>query len=146
MDKRFVLEVPNDIRAIERAVEVVVGRCQTCEAHARRFRFNFRVALSEALSNAMLYGNGPDPRKRVQVHVSVNQIRVVARVTDQGNGFDPCAVADPTIPENLMEPGGRGLFLMRELLDEVHYNDRGNSVTLILHLGESQGLDEAATA
>ena len=147
MEHSFILEVPNDVRAIERAVEVVVGRCQTCsDGESRRFRLNFRVALAEALANAMLYGNGPDPAKRVQVHVNVTSLAVSARVTDQGNGFDPDAVEDPTTPENLVRPGGRGLFLMRQLLDEVHYNERGNSVTLILRLGGDGRLGEAASA
>ena len=146
MEKSFVLEVPNDVRAIERAVELVVGRCQTCESHARRFRLNFRVALAEALSNAMLYGNGSDPAKRVRVEVSVSNVLVSAQVTDQGIGFDPASVADPTIPENLTRTGGRGLFLMRQLLDEVRYNDRGNSVTLVLRLDQAAQLGEAASA
>ncbi|UCC26125.1 MAG: ATP-binding protein [Gemmatimonadales bacterium] len=146
METTFVLEVPNDLRAIERAVDLVVGRCQTCESQARRFRLNFRVALAEALANAMLYGNGSDPHKRVRVDVTVNDAEVSARVTDQGAGFDPDAVEDPTTPENLMRPGGRGLFLMRQLLDEVRFNDRGNSVTLILRLEESASFDEAASA
>lgn len=146
METSFVLEIPNDLRAIERAVDLVVGRCQTCEAHARRFRLNFRVALTEALANAMLYGNGSDPGKRVRVDVAVTTHRVSARVTDQGNGFDPDAVEDPTTPENITRPGGRGLFLMRKLLDEVRYNDRGNSVTLVLRLDETASFDEAASA
>ena len=141
MESTFVLEVPNDLRAIERAVDLVVGRCQTCEHHASRFRLNFRVALTEALANAMLYGNGADPHKRVRVDVTVNESEVLARVTDQD------AVEDPTTPENLMRPGGRGLFLMRQLLDEVRYNDRGNSVTLVLRLEEeAASFDEAASA
>jgi serine/threonine-protein kinase RsbW len=146
MERSFVVEVPNDVRAIERTVELVVRRCQTCEEKARRFHLNFRVGLAEALANAMLYGNGSDPAKRVRVEVTVSQLRVSARVTDQGDGFDPSAVEDPTTPENLLRPGGRGLFLMRQLLDEVRYNDRGNSVTLVLQLEEQTSFDEAATA
>lgn len=146
METSFVLEIPNDLRAIERAVDLVVGRCQTCESHARRFRLNFRVALAEALANAMLYGNGSDPAKRVRVDVTVSDHQVTARVTDQGAGFDPTAVDDPTTPDNIRKPGGRGLFLMRQLLDEVRFNDRGNSVTLVLHLHETASFDEVASA
>jgi len=146
MERSFVVEVPNDVRAIERTVELVVRRCQTCEEKARRFHLNFRVGLAEALANAMLYGNGSDPAKRVRVEVTVSRLRVSARVTDQGDGFDPSSVEDPTTPENLLRPGGRGLFLMRQLLDEVRYNDRGNSVTLVLQLEEQAPFDEAASA
>ncbi|MEX2467569.1 MAG: ATP-binding protein [Gemmatimonadota bacterium] len=130
----IVLELPSDIRSIERTVDYVMLRCRDCRAQARRLDLNFRVGLTEALSNAMLYGNGHDPCKRVRVEITVGRGRLEARVTDQGNGFDPTAVPDPTEPSNLTKPCGRGLFLMRKLLDEVWYNDRGNQVTLVLRL------------
>jgi serine/threonine-protein kinase RsbW len=145
-DVAFILEIPNSLHAIPRAVELVVGRCQTCESQARKFRFNFRVALTEALSNAMLYGNAGDPCKSVRLDVRLTNGRLWAQVTDQGAGFDPCAVEDPTLPENLTRPGGRGLFLMRKLLDEVHFNDCGNSVTLVMEVEGRPPLDEAASA
>jgi serine/threonine-protein kinase RsbW len=107
---------------------------------------NFRVGLTEALSNAMLYGNGHDPSKRVRVEISVDNGAITARITDQGCGFDPAAVPDPTAPENLMKPGGRGLFLMRELLDEVKFNDEGNCVTLVLRLESGTSLEGGAPA
>ncbi len=119
--------------------------CLSCVEQASRLNLNFRVGLTEALSNAMLYGNGDDPTKRVLVEVTVLERRVVARVIDQGSGFDPNRVPDPTLPENLTRPCGRGLFLMRELLDEVSFNDRGNEVTLVLRL-ESDGLEGGVPA
>lgn len=146
MERSFVVEVPNDVRAIERVVELVVRRCRTCESTARKFHLNFRVGLAEALANAMLYGNGDDPAKRVRVDVTISQVRVSARVTDQGDGFDPGSVEDPTTPENLLRPGGRGLFLMRQLMDEVRYNERGNSVTLVMMLEDVPPFGEAASA
>ncbi len=146
MSDELVLELPTDLGSIERAVDYVMERCGACEAHGRRLRFNFRVALTEALSNAMLYGNGHDPAKRVRVEVVARGGRIEARVTDQGTGFDPDSVPDPTTPENLTRPCGRGLFLMRELLDEVVFNDRGNQVTLVLRLDEDGALEGGARA
>lgn len=136
MENDLVLELPSDVRSIEHAVEYVVRRCHACERHAHRLRLNFRVGLTEALSNAMLYGNAHDPSKRVRVEVTVSEGAIQARITDQGRGFDPCTVPDPTCPDNIMKSGGRGLFLMRQLLDEVHYNDMGNQVTLVLRLDQ----------
>ena len=144
MDSDLVLEIPSDVRGIEEAVEYVMGRCVSCESRARKLRLNFRVGLTEALSNAMLYGNAEDPAKRVKVEVCLSQASITARVTDQGPGFDPRSVPDPTSPENLCRSGGRGLFLMRKLLDEVHYNDQGNCVTLVLRFDPAHG--GAATA
>ena len=141
METELVLELPNDLRQIEHAVEYVMQRCAACQAHGRKLRLNFRVSLTEALSNAMLYGNDSDPDKRVRVEVIVGEREIKAKVTDEGSGFDPGEIPDPTSPDNLEKSGGRGLFLMRELMDEVHYNERGNQVTLILRL-EPEGSDQ----
>ncbi len=142
----LVLELPTDIQSIEHAVEYVMRRCESCARQASRLRLNFRVGLTEALSNAMLYGNGHDPSKRVRVEVTIEHGRVQARVTDQGLGFDPAAIPDPTAPANLMKAGGRGVFLMRQLLDEVSYNEVGNQVTLVLRLESGGALEGGAQA
>ncbi len=146
MDRDLVLELPTDIRSIEHAVEYVMNRCRRCSEEERRLNLNFRVGLTEALSNAMLYGNCDDPSKRVLVEVMLEGGRLRARVTDQGAGFDPAAVPDPTTAENLTKQCGRGLFLMRQLLDEVSYNDRGNEVTLVLRLESGGALEGGVQA
>lgn len=132
MDQELILELPNDIRSIEHAVEYVTRHCTSCCEYARRLNLNFRVGLTEALSNAMLYGNNSDPEKSVRVEVTIKLEEVSVRVTDQGVGFDPTTVPDPTLPANISKSGGRGIFLMKALMDEVQFNDRGNSVTLVL--------------
>ena len=139
MDQELILELPNDIRSIEHAVEYVMRHCSTCCNYARRFNLNFRVGLTEALSNAMLYGNASDPEKRVRVEVTIRVEEVAVRVTDQGVGFDPTTVPDPTLPDNLSKSGGRGIFLMRALMDEVRFNAQGNSVTLVLRFEGEAG-------
>jgi len=146
MEDDLVLEIPTDVRSIEHAVEYVMQRCQTCEAYRKRLRWNFRVGLTEALTNAMLYGNEHDPSKRVRVEVALQNGRLEARITDQGGGFDPSAIPDPTEGENIRKSGGRGLYLMRQLLDEVSYNDRGNQVTLVLRLEQGSALKGGAQA
>jgi len=142
----LVLEIPNRIGAIQNAVELVVSRCEDSEYCRRKLNLNFRVSLLEALSNAVMYGNGGDPQKRVRLEICFGQYEIEARVTDEGTGFDPHAVPDPTKPENLCREGGRGLFLMQKLMDEVRYNAAGNSVTLVLHLQPPAELDGAASA
>ena len=81
---------------------------------------NVPVALAEALSNAMLRGNADDPRKSVHVRVRVDSSALVVEVADEGRGFniDACTV-DPTAPDRLEGEQGRGLFLMRKLMDQV---------------------------
>ena len=129
---QFVVQLPSDLRIIEAAVAYLVGRCRAFAFGASRLNLNFRVGVTEALANAVLYGNRSDPNKIVRVEVALESNRVVLQVVDEGPGFDPSAVPDPTLPGNLHRPGGRGLFLIRELMDEVEYNERGNSVRLVL--------------
>ena len=83
--------------------------------------------------------NDGDPEKRVRVEVTVKVEEVAVRVTDQGVGFDPESVPDPTLPDNITKTGGRGIFLMKSLMDEVRFNDQGNSVTLVLRLEGEAG-------
>ncbi len=134
MPQDLVLDLPNDLASIEEAVEFVMDRCTSCGEDPRKLRLNLRVGLSEALANAMLYGNDRDPGKRVKVEVAFQNTAITARVTDEGRGFNPYHIPDPTCAGNLLKSQGRGIFLMRKLLDEVHFNDRGNSVTLVLRL------------
>lgn len=130
--RSVVLELANDISAIEHAVDHFVQRLTDSCRDRRRLLLNFRVGLTEALSNAMLYGNAEDPEKvvRVELHVEAGDVRI--QVTDQGAGFDPGRIPDPRTPKNLQKAGGRGIFIMREMMDEVHFNASGNSVTLVL--------------
>ena len=134
MARDLVFDLPNDLASIEEAVDFVMERCSDCGDDPRKLRLNLRVGLSEALANAMLYGNGPDSSKRVKVEIAIQLSTITARVTDQGQGFNPYHIPDPTCPANILKAEGRGIFLMRKLLDEVYFNDRGNSVTLVLRL------------
>lgn len=132
MQLDYVLELPNDLRAIERSVDYLTDKGREVGFNDDRLRLNFRVCLTEALANAMLYGNCRDPRKRVHVKAHLTPDEISVQVTDEGRGFDPDAVVDPTLPSNRVRPGGRGIFLIRQLMDRVEFNDRGNSITMIL--------------
>ena len=93
-------------------------------------RFCVRLALEEAVVNGLRHGNGGDPTKRVWVRYYLDAEALVAEVQDEGSGFDPSAVPDPTLPENLERPGGRGLLLMRHCMTWVRYDGCGNRLTL----------------
>jgi serine/threonine-protein kinase RsbW len=132
MPTDYVLELPNDLRAIERSVDYLIERAQEIGFNHERLRLNLRVGLTEALANAMLYGNCRDPRKRVRLEAQVSAAACTVRVTDEGRGFNPEAVLDPTLPRNRTRSGGRGIFLIKKLMDRVEFNDRGNSITMVL--------------
>ena len=133
----FVLELPSDPRVIEGAVGYLSDRLRAYQFNGSRLTLNFRVGMAEALANAIIYGNGSDPDKRVRVEVELSHDAVSVQVQDEGAGFDPGRVPDPTLSENLELAGGRGIFLIRTLMDEVRYNDAGNCVRLVLRRDES---------
>lgn len=133
MESRHVLELPNDLGAIERSVDYLLDRCRDAGFDENRLRLNFRVGVAEALANAMMYGNSRDPSKHVKLEAWCGSDRVRIRITDQGSGFDPSSLPDPTLPQNRSRSRGRGVFLIRELMDEVAFNEQGNSVDMILY-------------
>ncbi|MCC5829744.1 MAG: ATP-binding protein [Phycisphaeraceae bacterium] len=93
--------------------------------------FAIRLALDEALANAIHHGNREDPAKKVTIQVAIDDEKLVLTVADEGAGFKPCQIPDPTIEENLERPNGRGVMLMRAYMTEVNFNEVGNQVTLI---------------
>jgi anti-sigma regulatory factor (Ser/Thr protein kinase) len=92
------------------------------------------VALSEALSNAAVHGNRLRPDSFVRVTITVEPGCFSVAVADGGAGFDSAALHDPTHPERILLPGGRGVFLMSRLVDELEYNEAGNRVRLTMRL------------
>ena len=92
--------------------------------------FGVRLALEEALVNAIKHGNKMAPDKVVNIQWSVDEAHVRVRIEDQGSGFDVTDVPDPTDDENLDKPGGRGIMLMRSFMTTVEYNDSGNVLTM----------------
>ena len=126
------LKVPSEVFVIEEAVELISRHCLAGFPSSQRFHFRLRVALSEALANAIVFGNEEDPSKLVDVRVECVTEQVRLYITDQGNGFDPASVAPPVGPEDLEQARGRGLFLIKHLADHVRFNARGNSICMTL--------------
>lgn len=93
--------------------------------------FALRLSVEEALSNAIRHGNQYDAHKKVDIRYLVNSDRIELYVQDEGKGFDPGVVPDPTTPENLETPSGRGIMLMRAYMNQVEYNEQGNQVHLV---------------
>lgn len=103
----------------------------------RRFRypqqavFAVKLALEEALINAIRHGNRNDLNKYVTVRYDVDSHRTVIHVADEGDGFRPEWVPDPTTRENIIKPCGRGIMLMRAYMDEVRFSRKGNLVRMV---------------
>jgi serine/threonine-protein kinase RsbW len=92
--------------------------------------FAVRLALEEAVVNALKHGHGYDPSKEVRVRWAVTAEYLLAEVEDQGPGFDPADTADPRSPEYLGRPCGRGLLLIAHYMTAVRLNRRGNVIVL----------------
>ncbi|MCL2700927.1 MAG: ATP-binding protein [Phycisphaerae bacterium] len=113
-------------RQLEDSLIHEVGRFGYSEAAV----FAIKLALEEAINNAIRHGNRCDPDKRVTVRVELDTAEMSISVTDEGPGFNPGTVPDPTADENLEKPSGRGIMLMRAYMDDVHYNQRGNEICM----------------
>ena len=114
------LEIPSDVRYIERVVDTVVRQCADFHYPRRVCALNVPVALTEALSNAILRGNNDDASKHVRVRASLDTRAIVLEVQDEGEGFDlESFEPDTSGTEWLDREDGRGLFLMRKLMDRV---------------------------
>ncbi|MCX5755818.1 MAG: ATP-binding protein [Gemmatimonadetes bacterium] len=129
--------IPSDVQYIEGVVGEVVARCQALAFSRRHTALNVPVALTEALSNAILRGNGDTVGRSVSVRVEIDDVQLVAEVRDDGDGFDlDACTEDATLPENVIREDGRGLFLMQKLMDRVErFRDGGNVVRLVLMRG-----------
>jgi serine/threonine-protein kinase RsbW len=126
------LRLPSDVNCIEEAVELVTRHCLAGHQASQTIRFRLRVVLSEALSNAIIKGNCEDQSKWVDVRAELVPDSIRVFVTDEGPGFDPGTVPEPIRPEQLDEARGRGLYLIRKLVDAVQFNQQGNSICMIL--------------
>ncbi len=154
--KAFRLILDNDKTKVTDVVEQIVAECEAFHLIDEAVRFKVCIALEEALLNAIIHGNlevsselrerGDDSFEQLieercssalyghrQVTVDCRLTRESATfvITDEGPGFDVRSVPDPTDPDYLERPCGRGMLLMRSFMDEVRYSDRGNSVTLV---------------
>ncbi len=134
------LDLPSDLSIVGQVVDLLATRCRDYRSYAPRTLIKLRIALSEALANAIHYGNAHQIGKMVQVRANVDAWGIRVQITDEGSGFDPGMVPDPTLPEALESPQGRGVFLLKQLADDVLFNEKGNSVTIVLasDMGQDQ--------
>jgi serine/threonine-protein kinase RsbW len=123
------LVIPSDPAEARRVQDQIEQLLQARQASERDV-FCIKLALEEALVNAIKHGNQMDRAKVVRISYRLLADRFEVHIADEGPGFDPADVPDPTAPENLERPCGRGLMLMRHYMNEVVYSPRGNSVRM----------------
>ncbi len=121
--------IPSKRGAGRGVIDEVLGQLEQQQWSSHE-TFSVRMALEEAIVNAIKHGNRLDQRKKVRVICKVSPVRLWIKISDEGPGFDPGQVPDPTDPENLENPSGRGIMLMRSYMNRVEYNDTGNVVEM----------------
>lgn len=130
--EEFQITIQSDTSAGQ-AVQERIVRLLEVLSFSPRDVFGVRLALEEALVNAIKHGNRMDPAKSVRISCQINKDKVRIEIEDEGPGFNPEEVPDPTADENLERPCGRGIMLMRSFMSLIEYNDVGNRVVLEKH-------------
>jgi serine/threonine-protein kinase RsbW len=122
--------LPSHIEAVGEAAAAVTDFVKTCGLDEQT-AFGVDMALREAVTNAMVHGNQEDETKSVEVTFSCMGNALEIEIRDQGEGFDPASVPDPTEPGNILKTSGRGIFLMRSFMDEVEWFARPEGGTTV---------------
>jgi len=119
-----------NLREVEKIVDEI----------SEKFKFgtevygNILIACIEAVNNAITHGNKLDPEKIVEIEFEIEEKKLVVVTKDQGQGFDYDNIPDPTAPENIENVSGRGVFLMRQLSDELHFHEDGRISEMIFNI------------
>jgi len=127
MVKRIKIESDiNNLNIVEKTIDVVTNQIGINQDNYGKIL----VATLEAVNNAIVHGNKSDTSKFVRIEIVFKENLLQVEITDEGAGFRPEKVPDPTFPENIEAINGRGVFLMSKLADEIEFNKKGNSVKL----------------
>jgi len=129
----FTLKIPSlpdNIRIVESFIDQAKEKYELSDD----IYGNIIIAITESVNNAIVHGNQSDKNKNVHLSLEVDDSNISFTVEDEGNGFDFHDLPDPTAPENIDQPGGRGIFLIKHLADEVSFFADGNKVKIVFYL------------
>jgi len=130
---KLSLKIPSDIKHIREVSSGILKWLQPRELDDSAL-FDIRLCVEEVVRNAMMHGNNNDKGLNVLVSYWLEGDRLIIEVEDEGRGFDLGKVPDPTIEENIMKGSGRGVYIVRKLMDKMEFNDKGNKVRLTKYL------------
>jgi serine/threonine-protein kinase RsbW len=131
-DRLLRFEMSSERSSVPPAVDRILSHVEDVGLSESQ-RADLAIALSEALANAAIHGNKLSSECPVYVTVRVGATEATIEIRDCGRGFDHAHVNDPTAESHVLMPGGRGVFLMKHLVDRIEYNRTGNRVRLVVH-------------
>jgi len=129
MPDELILKIkstPCQVECIEKFVTALKKRAKLNQ----EIHDNILISLTEAVNNAIIHGNQKDENKYVRVNCIEATEEVVITISDEGGGFNPHQVPDPTLPQNLDCCGGRGVYIMKQLSDSINFLDSGRTVEM----------------
>jgi serine/threonine-protein kinase RsbW len=137
-DSRIIYTLDSSLGSVDKVEQTAAEVAQKAGVDEDQL-FGITMAVREAAVNAVMHGNGGDASKQITATFENTGSSLVFTVSDQGKGLDPDSVPDPLAPENLLRGSGRGIFLIRSFMDEVHFKqlNPGTELTLIKHLGST---------
>jgi serine/threonine-protein kinase RsbW len=127
---KIVIKVPSEIKYLRQVSSEILKSLAPYKLD-EAVLYDIRLCVEEAVRNAMVHGNRSDKALTVEITYGVEKGRLNIEVEDRGRGFDHSKVADPTRAENMLKYGGRGVYLIRRLMDLAEYNDAGNKIKMV---------------
>ncbi|MFA5146230.1 MAG: ATP-binding protein [Candidatus Omnitrophota bacterium] len=131
--RKTVLKLPSSLEYIRKASSKVLKALSSLDVDGDTL-FDIRLCVEEAVRNAIVHGNRSDKSRFVRVAYWIKDDKLSVEVEDEGGGFIHGDVADPTADDNIMKNSGRGVFLIKKLMDLVEYNDTGNKIKMVKYL------------
>ena len=128
--KHKKIQVPSDLNEVQETAKGILGFLDELKLEDVKL-FDIRLCFEEALINAIKYGNSQKPDVIAKVEVGYSEKEIYMAIEDQGNGFNPGCVKDPTCGAHMQAYGGRGIYLIKHLMDRVSYNRKGNRVAMV---------------
>lgn len=128
-NKINTIKIPSELKELRKVSSKILDDISSYKVE-ETLLFDIRLCVDEAVRNAMVHGNRCEQNLSVTVNYWVEDSRLVIEVEDEGKGFDHKNLPDPTSEENIMRNSGRGVYLIRRLMDEVAYNETGNKIRM----------------
>ena len=136
MKNIVAISLPSRIDIIIEMINNVVEQLSAKISLSKQELFDIRLVLEEAITNAIKHGNKSDPERKVKVIVMIDGRDLIILVRDQGEGFDFKNIPNPTKQDGLTKTSGRGVFLIRKLMDDVQYSDKGREIKMVKTLSQ----------